>query len=138
MREEKEGLAAELQGVREEKEGLAAELQGVREEGELLLLQLHQVQEEIERYFLDCQEARSNYRSVLDDCLRKDAKLAWLRSQRVLLIGMIKYQASVFARFSSISVRLTRALKNSHGNGDLPKDRARLFGRRQKRSLPGV
>jgi hypothetical protein len=95
----------------EEKTGIEGELNAVREEAELCLLQMNQAQEELSHYSLELQVAQDNYRIMLEQCALKDEKLHWLRGQRILLIGLIKYQASVFQRFTAISVRLTRALK---------------------------
>ena len=106
-------MEKELGEVRGEKEGLEKELGEAREESELLLLQLHQVQDELEEYCIDFQAARGECRLALKESARKDVKLAWLRSQRELLIGLIKYQSSMFQRFTSISVHLTRALNHS-------------------------
>ena len=111
--ERRKDCERELGDVRGEKEGLLVELNDAREESELCLLQLQQVQEELRQYFLDLQSSRAECRLALEESARKDAKLAWLRSQRELLIGLIKYQASVFQRFTSISARLTRALNPS-------------------------
>ena len=97
--------------MREEKVGLEGELQDAREEVELCLVQLSQVQQELEHYFFELQAAKDNHKIILEQCALKDEKLHWLRGQRVLLIGLIKYQASVFQRFTAISVRLARALK---------------------------
>ncbi|MEX1121763.1 MAG: hypothetical protein WED82_06500, partial [Balneolales bacterium] len=140
VREEKEGIAGELKVVREEKEGIAGELKDSLEESELCMLQLHQVQEELEHYFLEGQSKQSNYQILLEECARKDEKLVWLRNQRTLLIGLIKYQAAVFQRFTAISVRLTRALSSSRNpgrpNGLLPFRHLKAFWPRGAR-LPG-
>jgi len=110
-------LPKQLQVVREEKEGLVGELKESLDEIELCTLQLHQVQEELEHYFLECQSRQASYKTLLEECALKDDKLVWLRNQRVLLIGLIKYQAAVFQRFTAISVRLTRALNSSRDTG---------------------
>lgn len=92
VRAEKERLEKELGELRREKEGLECELSYSREESELLLLQLHQVQEELERYFLENQ--------------RKDEKLAWLRGQRELLMGIIGRQARLQQSLIATASRL--------------------------------
>jgi len=133
VREEKEGLEKQLGDVRGEKEGLEKQLGEAREECELLLLQLHQVQEELEHYFLEANQFKSDletlgikkrlereekeslalqlhHKSILLDtleyeCRLKDEKLAWLRSQRQLLIDLVKYQFNVFGRFADLNLR---------------------------------
>ena len=137
----KEGLERELGEVRGEKEGLERELGNVREESELLLLQLHQVQEELEHYFLEANQLKSGLEVLgirkraereakeslalklqqklilLDDLVRecklKDEKLAWLGSQRQLLIDLVKYQFNVFGRFADLNLRFK--LSNTPG-----------------------
>ncbi|MFM7360951.1 MAG: hypothetical protein ACKO25_03855, partial [Cyanobium sp.] len=99
VRGEKEGLERELGEVRGEKEGLERELLDAREEEELLLLQLHQVQEELQYYFLDNQR-------ILKDSQLKDEKLAWLRSQRVVLLLMLRLQARLQERFVALDGRI--------------------------------
>ena len=141
VRGEKEGLERELGEVRGEKEGLERELGNVREESELLLLQLHQVQEELEHYFLEANQLKSGLEVLgirkraereakeslalklqqklilLDDLVRecklKDEKLAWLGSQRQLLIDLVKYQFNVFGRFADLNLRFK--LSNTPG-----------------------
>jgi chromosome segregation ATPase len=127
VRGEKEGLERELGDVRGEKEGLERELNDAREEAGLCLLQLHQVQEELEHLYLDLQSSRGEFRLALEESARKDAKLVWLRNQRELLIGLIKCQALVFQRFTSISVRLTIALNHSAQAHTGSRRRPRLF-----------
>ena len=133
VRGEKEGLEKELGEVRGEKEGLQRELGEARQESELLLLQLHQVQEELEHYFLEANQFKLDlealgikkraeieekeslalqlrHKSILLDtleceCKLKDEKLAWLRSQRQLLIDLVKYQFNVFGRFADLNLR---------------------------------
>ena len=133
VRGEKEGLERELGKVRGEKEGLEREMVDVREESELLLLQLHQVQDELEHYFLEANQLKSDlealgikkraereekeslalqlhHKSILLDtleceCKLKDEKLAWLRSQRQLLIDLVKYQFNVSRRFADLNLR---------------------------------
>jgi chromosome segregation ATPase len=99
VRVEKEGLERELGEVRVEKEGLERELLDAREEEELLLLQLHQVQEELQYYFLENQR-------FLKDSQVKDEKLAWLRSQRVVLLRMLRLQARLQQRFVALDGRI--------------------------------
>ena len=105
----------------------------VREESELLLLQLHQVQEELEHYFLEANQLKSDLEALgmkkraereqkeslalqlqqnlilleglESECKLKDQRLEWLRSQRQLLIDLVKYQFNVFGRFADLNLR---------------------------------
>jgi chromosome segregation ATPase len=110
VREEREKLTSELEGVREEREKLTSDLQDLTNEGELRSVQLHQVQEELREYFFDYRDSQFNLKQSREDVARLQSKLSWLRSQRLLLIGLVKYQASIFQRFTAISVRLNRDL----------------------------
>ena len=112
MKEEKAGIEGELEVVKEEKAGIEGELEAAREEADLCLLQLNQAQEELNHYSLQLRVTQESYQLLLEECALKDEKLHWLRGQRLLLIGLIKYQTSVFQRFTAISVRLTRALSS--------------------------
>jgi hypothetical protein len=95
----------------EEKTGIEGELNAVREEAELCLLQMKQAQEELGHYSIKLQTAQDNQKLIFEQCALKDESLDWLRGRQVLFIGLIKYQASVFRRFTAINVRLTRALR---------------------------
>jgi len=99
LREKNEGLERMLVDLRGKNEGLEGELSDAREESQLLLLQLHQVQEELELYF-------SKSQCLHKDSVRKDERLAWLRGQRELLMGVIGRQARLQQSLIATASRL--------------------------------
>lgn len=115
---------------------LKGALEEMKVEAELALLQLLQVEDELRHYFSEFNQLKLEYEQLGQrkkmereekeelarklkfnlealqgkeaECQRKDEKLAWLRSQRQLLIDLIKHQFRLFLRFSILSHRFRR------------------------------
>jgi FkbM family methyltransferase len=114
LKRQEEQSKSNLANLIKHKTGLEKELSESLKKSDRLTWRLHQAQEEIEQYFIANQQAMIDIHKHVQSGQRKDAKLAWLRGQRELLLNLIRAQANLHNRFQTLIGKILFNSKPRH------------------------